>query len=119
MGNKGKFVGQEYFSATRPKGQGMEGINYDPRLYKLAYDLVYTPTGMDDYPRDSLKVLQNELVKIGYLDKDNPQSTDGLLGSMSTGAARRYVSNFYSDNWLDETKDMSFWDMLKSVVGYK
>ena len=118
MASSGKMQGEMYYSDTRPKGTGKEGVTYDPRLYNLAYSLVYTPTGMHDYTRDSLAVLQENLENIGYLHADNPQSQDRKLGRMSTGAARRYVDNFYSENWQEEIKDKSFWDILKRMAGY-
>ena len=40
MASSGKMQGEMYYSDTRPKGTGKEGVTYDPRLYNLAYSLV-------------------------------------------------------------------------------
>ena len=95
----GRMKGQTYYSDTLPKGEGDKNLKYDKRLYDLAEMIYYKP---DVAHPDSVRVLQNELLKIGYLDENNPKSTDGMIGPMTMGASLRYLSNFSNDAlWQD------------------
>ena len=99
--------GRTYYSDTLPKGKGDTQISYDKRLYNLANQVYYHAS---DTPQDSVVVLQELLLEMGYLDEKNPQSLDRHLGPMTLGAAYRYLSNFSDDYMWDGIK--SKWDSL-------
>lgn len=106
----GRMAGSVYYSDTMPKGTGDVNLKYDDRLYDLA-ELVYYNS--DSVPADSVNALQQELLNIGYLDKDNPSSNDAMLGPMTRGAAYRYITNFH-----EEALKKSFFDSVKGIFGY-
>ena len=111
----GRFQGRVYYSDTLPKGddRSMDAA-YNKRLYDLA-NYVYYHEG--EVPTDSVRVLQDELRDIGYLDYWNPYSHDAEIGgarehSRTAGAPYRYMVNYGNEAIWENVKSKwnDFWE---------
>ena len=91
---------REYFTESKPKGKGKEGLVYDRDLYKMLNRLVYDPERTEGLV-DSSQVALN---KIGYL---SDEEIDGLLGPKTLGAAERYLHNYNMESVWDNIKQMA------------
>ena len=103
-GSGGHFIGKTYYSESLPKGQG-DDIEYNEELYNLAEKVIKQVDNVAT--EEDVDLLQQMLVDINYLDADDPTHNDGFRGTMTDGAAYRYIYNY---------NDEAFWHNVNSSI---
>jgi hypothetical protein len=116
-----------YYSDSLPKGRG-DNVEYDNELYNLAYGYhgsvgsagrpfrgnPVTDNPMGAAPPEFVRLLQDKLLDIGYLDKTNPDSFDPKGNWMLEAAAIRYIKNKQNENMGYRMK--RGWGKLKGIL---